>query len=107
MAGETLAFHEPFRRKVKKVELEDMNVPSTSNKQVLEEALHKHPEQSENATNATESSDGLVREALDAAYAKHGEKLKAQSVSITNCEETKQQSPPIEGKSGKHPSASS
>ena len=99
------AFHEPFRRKVKKVELDDMNVPSTSNKQVLEEVLHKRPEKPENATNATASSDGLVREALDVAYAKHGEKLKAQSISITNCEETRQESPPIEGKSRKHQSA--
>lgn len=75
---------------MKKVDLKGTtNATSASNTEVHEEeALHRHSDEPEKAAaDASTSSHGAVREALEAAYAKHGERLKTQSAPAGNCGE--------------------
>jgi hypothetical protein len=72
---------------MKKVDLKGTtNATLTSDAEVHEEeALYRHSNEPEKAAaDASTSSHGAIREALKAAYAKHGERLKAQSVSASN-----------------------
>lgn len=96
------AFHEPFRRtiKIKQVQLSDTGIASAKINKDTQQDCSEEQSTVEQASKipVVENPKSSVRKALNAVYAKHGERLDAQKSFAINGRENKPKSPTnIEG----------